>query len=158
MSQSHRWLGCLLLVSLPLAGCGSNAPPGAKPTKPVKVTVTYKGAPVSDADVSFIYQGPDQIYAFGKTDAQGVARLKTYVEGDGAVLGTHKVTIIKVETVGEKPAADQDSPDYAPPTGNEPPTKLMHHIPTKYDNPGSSGLTAEVTSSGPNDFKFDLTD
>jgi hypothetical protein len=157
MLRMHGWLFCSLLISSALSGCGPNLPPGAKPTKPVKATFTYKGAAVAGADVMFIYQGNEPISAVGKTDAQGVAKLKTYVEGDGAVLGSHKVTVIKDEIIGEAKSVDQNSPDYAPPTGKEPPTQIKHHVPVKYGSWVTTDLTAEVTS-GANDLKFELKD
>ena len=157
MLRAKGWACGLLLTTVALAGCGSGAPAGAKPTKPVKVTVTYKGAPVADAVVTFIYQGDTPVAANGKTDAQGVAKMKTYVEGDGAVIGKHKVMIMKVETSGDAPSVDQNSPDYKPPTGNEPPPVVKHLVPAKYGDFAKTDLTADVTT-GTNDFTFDLKD
>jgi hypothetical protein len=55
--------------------------------------------------------------------------------------------------------ADQDSPAYAPlPPGGAPLPMVKHLIPAKYAAPGTTTLTADVTSSGPNEFKFELTD
>ena len=157
MWRAQGWACGLLLTSVALAGCGSGAPAGARPTKPVKVTVTYNGKPVDNAVVTFFIQGGEPAPAYGKTDAQGVAKMKTYVEGDGAVLGKHKVTILKSETVGETPSVDQNSPDYKPPTGNEPPPVIKPLVPVKYTNPATTDLVVEVTG-GPNDFKLDLKD
>jgi hypothetical protein len=141
-----------LAVCIAVAGCeGSARPPGAKPTKPVTVTVTYKGAPVEGATVSFIHESDP---AYGRTDAQGVAKMKTYVEGDGAVIGTHKVTINKAETTGA-PAADVATEAYDP---NAPAPEVKNLIPIKYSSPATSGLTADVKDSGANEFKFELTD
>ena len=148
----------LLLASLALTGCGSNLPPGAKPTKPVKATVIYQGKPVEGAIVTFIFQGDPPVTANGKTDAQGVAKMKTYVEGDGCVIGTHKVMIMKDETTGEAPSVDQNSPEYKPPTGNEPPPVIKHLVPAKYGGFATTNLTAEVKSSGANDVTFELKD
>src|SRR4029079_7191848 len=76
-------LSCVSLLFI--SGCSrSKLPPNARPTAPVKVTVTYKGAPVADAIVTFICQEGDPSPANGKTDAQGVAKMKTYLEDDGA--------------------------------------------------------------------------
>ncbi len=36
------------------------------------------------------------------------------------------------------------------------PPEIKWIIPEKYSIPAKSGLTADVTESGPNDFKFDL--
>jgi hypothetical protein len=147
-----------ILITVVAVGCaGSNLPEGARPTTPVTVTVTYKGAPVEGATVTFITQGDPPAPAYGRTDAQGVAKMKTYIEGDGAVTGTHKVTIIKSETVGGAPAVDQDSPDYDPEAAYAPST-VKHHIPQKYGSPATSGLTVDVKDGGPNEVKFDLMD
>src|SRR5690242_612728 len=101
----------ILVVVLLLAGCsGGGGPANRRPTKPVKVTVTYKGKPVADAMVTFVNQEGEAAPAYGKTDAQGVAKMKTYVEGDGAVPGPHKVTITKTETSGGGSTASQSSP------------------------------------------------
>ncbi len=155
MSFSPRWLPCAAVALLLSVGCEQAAPTRTdmKPTKPVTVTVTYNGTAVAGATVSFIpAEGSDA--AFGLTDAQGVAKLKTYAEGDGAVLGAHKVTISKTESSGAA-AADESSPEYDPnATGSE----IKYLLPQKYMSPVDSGLTAEVTESGPNEFKFELTD
>ena len=146
-------LSCLLL-----SGCQPDTRPAdARPTKPVSVTVTYKGAPVEGAGVTFVSE-MNPIAAYGRTDASGKAALKTYVEGDGAVVGKHKVIVSKMEAVGGGGEASIDSADYAPPgdAGAPPPPK--HLIPAKYASPATSGLTADVTESGPNEVKLELVD
>jgi len=158
MLRAQDWRSGLLLTSVFLAGCGPALPPGAKPTKPVKVTVTYQGKPVDNAVITFIMQGDDPVRANGKTDAQGVARLTTYIEGDGAPIGAHKVMISKVETIGEPPSVDQNSPDYKSPTGSEPPPVTKYLVPAKYGEFSKTDLAAEVKSSGANEFTFDLKD
>jgi hypothetical protein len=138
------------IACLALAGCNPDGrPPGAKPTKPVTVTVTHKGTPVDGATVSFLCDPP----SYGRTDASGVAKMKTYVEGDGAIVGSHKATVIKSESVGGN-TADVSSPQYDP---NAPSPEIKHLIPVKYSQP-DSGLTADVKESGPNEIKFELTD
>jgi hypothetical protein len=155
MFVSRLWLCGLLLVSLAFAGCaGDGGPPDRQPTKPVKVTVSYKGAPLAGANVSFIPAGEGQRPAYGRTDDAGVAKMKTYVEGDGAVVGQHKVLIEKSESVGGQ-NVDQDSPEYNP---NAPPPTTKYLIPKKYSDYANSGLSAEVKDSGPNEFAFDLKD
>jgi len=138
-----------------LVGCsGDGGPANRRPTKKVTVTVMYKGAPLENANVTFINQTGEAAPAYGKTDAQGKAKMKTYVEGDGAVVGAHKVLIDKSEAVGGQ-TVDVDSPQYNP---NAPPATVKYHIPQKYSNPATSGLTAEVKDSGPNEFTFELKD
>jgi hypothetical protein len=155
LSHGLLFLGLLfsaVVAALPLTGCGSAPAGGAHPVRPVTVTVTYDGSPVPGATITFLHEAAP---AFGRTDAQGVARMKTYVEGDGAVLGTHRVTITKSETVGERPDVDQDSPEYDPSSAYVPAT-VRHMIPEHYALP-TSGLTAVVTD-GPNDIRFNLSD
>lgn len=151
MTRSTIWL-LVLAVLASSSGCGPKLPPGARPTKKVTVKVLYKGAPVEGAAVTFVNQEGEPAMAVGKTDAQGVAKMKTYVEEDGAVLGPHKVMIDKSEAVGGQ-KVDVDSPQYDP---NAPPATIKYLLPQKYSNIGMSGLTAEVKESGPNDFTFDL--
>jgi hypothetical protein len=147
----------LVVAAATLAGCNRSAN-GRRPTKPVTVTVSYKGAPVPDATVTFISEEGEPSAAYGTTDSSGTAKLKTYEEGDGAVLGKQKVTINKEQITGTQSVATQDSPDYIPPVGSTPPPQVKHLIPAKYSAPDSSPLAAEVTSSGPNEFRFELTD
>jgi hypothetical protein len=143
----------LLLLGQLLFGCGSKLPPGAKPTKKVTVTVLYKGGPVEGAIVTFVNQdGPPT--ANGRTDAQGKAHLKTYIDGDGATLGAHKVMIDKSEAVGGQ-SVSTDDPKYDP---NAPPPKITYHVPPKYGSVATSGLTAEVKEGSPNEFTFELKD
>ena len=138
MPAAFRTAAALLLIGV-IGGCGGDGgPANRRPTRPVKVTVTYKGNPVAGATVTFINQEGDSAPAYGKTDDKGVAKMKTYVEGDGAVLGQHKVTIIKSETQGGGSTADQASPDYAPPgPGGTPPPVVKHLIPEKYASPAA---------------------
>ena len=146
-----------LLLALTI-GCDLGSG-GKRPIKPVTVTVTYKGAPVADANVTFISDDAEPIAAFGKTDAQGVAKPKTPELGDGVAIGKHKITINKEQILNNVKVADQDSPDYAPlPPGGAPVPVVKHLVPQKYSAPGTTTLTAEVTSSGPNELKLELTD
>lgn len=146
---------CLLLIA-PLAGCGgAGLPEGARPTHPTTVTVTYNGAPVEGATVTFIDTADPPAPSYGRTDAQGMAKMATSY-ADGAVVGTHKVSINKAEAVSSAPQVDQDDPNYDPNAAYAS-SEVKHHIPVKYNSPATSGLTAEV-KSGPNEFKFDLTD
>jgi len=132
-------------------GCGG----GGRRVQPVTATVTYKGAPVADATVTFINEGTEPVSAFGKTDAQGVVKPATPQLGDGLVPGKQKVLVEKVQVIGGPPPG-QESSDYAPPDAVAPKTKDL--LPSKYKLPGTTPLTVEVTTSGPNDFKLDLAD
>jgi hypothetical protein len=148
-----RLLLCLLPALLVLTGCEPKPPAGAKPTKKITVAVLYKGAPVEGAVVTFVNtDGPPS--ANGRTDAQGKARMKTYVDGDGATLGSHKVMIEKSVAEGGQ-TVGSDDPSYDP---NAPPAKVKYLIPQKYSSIATSGLTAEVKEGGPPELTFDLKD
>jgi len=60
----------------------------------VKGTVTYKGKPISGAVVSFMMERAPR-GATGTTDANGNYKLTTFDTNDGALVGTHKVTVNK---------------------------------------------------------------
>jgi hypothetical protein len=139
-----------------LAGCGGNDHPE---TVPVAGTVTYKGAPVEGAQVSFMAPGAPRA-AIGTTNSQGKFQLTTFEENDGAVIGKHAVTISK--SGADQPAGGMDAMNpsdaygqamgaAASGTGAE-----EGELPARYANPQSSGLEAEVTRDGTNDFTFPL--
>jgi hypothetical protein len=155
MLQTRRMWGAVLLLVI-AAGCGPSLPEGAKPTKPITAKVTYKGAPVEKAIVTFI---TGDAAATGITDAAGVAKMKTYVEGDGSVLGTHKVIVTKTEIEGGGNEAATDSAEYDPAgaEGKAPPP-IKYLVPQKYGSPVTTDLTVEVSDSSPAEVTFDLKD
>src|SRR5436190_19619243 len=71
-----------------LAGCSHSGMSIA----PVHGKVTYKGGPVAGATVEFLCTGASRPAA-GTTDEQGNYRLTTFTAGDGAMIGTHVVTV-----------------------------------------------------------------
>lgn len=147
-------LGCLAF-SMFLVGCGADLPA----TVPVTGTVTLDGNPIEGASVNFL-SVEGNITASGVTDASGKFTVKTIVGDqmvDGAVVGKHQVAVVKTESDGiavtdpkEMMAKMASNPaitsDYKP--------KAI--IPTQYNNPTMSQLTADVTEAGPNDFTFPL--
>jgi predicted small lipoprotein YifL len=145
---------CLLVLAV-ITGCGPTNPA----TVPVSGVVTYQGEPVVGAQVSFMAEGAARA-ASGQTDAQGKFQLSTYGTNDGAVVGSHTVTIAKAtdESIGGA-GMSPDDPDggYAAAmaqASQQATTKSA--LPEKYGNPKESGLTAAVTQAGPNDFTFAL--
>ncbi len=147
------------VLVLPFLGCGSDLPPGALPTHPVSVTVTYNGDVVDGATVTFISQDGEPVAAYGRTDSSGVAQMKTYVEGDGAVVGQHKVLISKMEATGGGPHEAESLEEYdAPELAEDAQVAAVKYlVPQKYGSPVTSELTAQVTS-GRNEIRFDLED
>jgi len=123
--------------------CGCSRP---MPAHPVGGRVTLDGKPLVDAQISFRpAQGPE---AFGVLDGEGRYRLSTRAAGDGAVAGTHAVTLSQV-TVGLalEPGVP---PKLVKPTPGAMP------VPEKYLRAETSGLTATVVP-GENTFDFDLS-
>ena len=116
------------------------------PVHPVGGRVTLAGKPLVDAQISFRpAQGPE---AFGVLDGEGRYRLSTRAAGDGAVAGTHAVTLSQV-TVGL--ALEPGVPPKL-----EKPTPGAMPVPEKYLRAETSGLTATVVP-GENTFDFDLS-
>lgn len=107
MSQTSSRLPLLAAVAVAIVaaiivvrGCRGGA---ERPrTVPVSGTVRYRGNPVADADVAFIAPGSSR-YAIGVTDDQGRFTLGTFMPSDGAVIGTHRVTVSKVRGVVPAP-------------------------------------------------------
>lgn len=153
-------VACLLA-----AGCGKSA--GEK-TYPVTGVVTYNGTPVEGAVVTFAPTGGGQ-GAVGTTDASGKYSLTTRKKDDGALPGEYLVTIVKydrppTQSGGQASAqgGDEYPPDYAEQEYQQArqviPSQPKNLLPAKYANPQTSGLKATVTTSGPNNFDFALTD
>jgi len=131
----------------------------------VSGTVTQGGNPVEGVAVSFISEGGGP-GAVGVTDASGKYTLTTTKQGDGAVAGKYKVTLAKYQggsgsavVDASQAAADLDNlNDYpADYKENAPPSEVSKNIlPTKYADPSSSGLTADVVEGdNTHDFKLD---
>lgn len=152
-----RGIACLVVMGVFTAGCSRYHEDKWSRARPRTVraagVVEYQGKPVEGAIVTFIARREDrnrEYDARGYTDAKGRFRLKTFREDDGAVVGTHRVRI-------EKDAMDATST-----SSNGGPAasamKLIRHLPKRYGSFETSGLTADVTEKGPNEFVFTLDD
>lgn len=86
--RAVRTTPVLLLTALFGCGGGSDAPPIA----PVSGTLTVKGQPKADVNVKFFPDSGGRP-ASGRTDAEGKFVLTTLNTGDGAPVGTHKVSL-----------------------------------------------------------------
>jgi hypothetical protein len=130
-------IAMLLLVS---AGCGGDDLNLA----PVTGIVTFNGQPVSEAGIMFqpvnAAMGPP---AYGATDENGYFELTT-ANRPGAAIGEHRIAISKTESIA------------IPQRRGLPIYKVKEHIPPKYGNYETSGLTITVQDDD-NSFMFDLT-
>lgn len=116
---------------------------------PASGLVMLDGQPVEGAHVAFATDHGGKAYvATAVTNALGQFHLQTFRPQDGAVPGMHRVQIEKT-TFSEPPA---DLPIEASFTPVE-----TSHLPKRYRSTKTSGLTAEVTEEGPNEFVFELS-
>jgi hypothetical protein len=129
-----------LCAALCLAGCSGES---RFETAAVQGKITYRGKPLSSGTIMFVPKD-DRPSAVGEIQPDGVYRLTTYRENDGAVLGDHAVMITAVE----------DNANKLPEERSGLPQLL---IPLKYASHTESGLTAEV-KAGSNSIDFTLTD
>jgi hypothetical protein len=151
---------CVCSLSLALPGCGGG---GSSVTLvESKGKVLLDGEPLANAQVSFIPEsGP---VATGTTKADGTFLLTTGGRL-GVAPGNCRVTVFAVSQ-GSSEAADKlkslTPEDMAKIAGTPEFDNLAEEasvsvVPEKYSKPGSSGLTAVVTSNpADNDFFFEL--
>ncbi len=140
------------------AGCG-----GATDLElvPAGGTVTYKGAPLPNATVSFL---PEKgTLAMAVTDDQGRFTLKTGTE-DGASAAKYKVTVYAVEG-GSQSTFEADPADPTAYTAayeqsmqqqEQNPPKLI--VPKKYTDVLLTPLSYEIKKGEANQFPIELTD
>ncbi len=167
-SANRGRVTCIVLILGLTVGCGS-AHDGRPKVVPARGQVLYNGQTVAGAVVTFSPQPASpakepskssQIAAaVGTTDEQGRFTLMTFKPRDGAVPGTYRVLITKLQKTAEVPPLQQlfDNPkladDFRKSGGG-----YRSLLPKKYSAPDTSGLTATVTEAGKNDFRFELKD
>ena len=149
-----RYLICLLLLAGSIAWVGC-APAGLEGTIAASGTVTHNGQAVEGATVVFSPEGEGRA-ASGLTDASGRFQLQTLTPEDGVMPGKYQVAISKTQVEGAM--SEEESQAYAAKHGKSPEVTVKELLPEKYKSPASSGLTAEVTAGGKNEFTFDLKD
>jgi hypothetical protein len=106
-----------------LPGCGDGYPPRA----PISGQVLIDGRPVPCGTVCVVPK--DARPAAGKIGPDGRFTLRCFEENDGAVLGTHAVTVMSFEMIN--------------------PSTRKWFVPKKYQDAKTSGKT--VTIDGPDD-------
>src|SRR5688572_7293366 len=90
LRRSLLFAGAAMLSAV-CGGCGGNS--HGLDLAPVEGTVTFRGAPLPNAQVVFLPDVAGQLPASGVTDNKGHYRLMTIKPGDGANLGKHRVTV-----------------------------------------------------------------
>jgi hypothetical protein len=136
------------------SGCAPVSDADYPDTAAVTGSVTYNGEAVEGAIVSFSPTAEDGHGSIGTTDAQGNFTIQTKWAAKGAVPGSYAVSISKTET---QATSDADLEE-AQIGEDAPPAAVTEGVPAKYKSAETSGLTAEVTADGENNFPFELTD
>ncbi len=134
-------------LSILLAFAGCDRGPALVPASGI---VKYKHAAIPGADVVFVPDGDGQP-AIGRTDEKGEFTLSTSGR-KGALVGSYKVSITAARPKREVPASEAVAMSSEQIAANR-----EDLVPTKYNNPVSSELTATVTREpAANTFVFDL--
>lgn len=127
----------LALASINLLGCGKVQ----LETVPVHGKITIDGKPLETGRVRFF---PERgRVAAGDLQSDGIYTLTTYADGDGAVLGNHRVSV-EARTAAQQVSIESD----------DVPGNFL--IPARYADEAKSGLTFEVKSGEDNQANFDL--
>lgn len=165
------------LFVMSLSGCGEKGPRIA----PVSGVVLYDGKPVEGATVEFVVPGAP-FRSVGSTDDDGAFEITSLKPGDGATVGTNKVTVTKrTKSTAGTPAAEPvivDLESISDPeerrmaaSKNSVIQKTAAHesgaatqqrprdlLPAKYAKVETSGLEFEVEAGQANEFQIVLSD
>jgi hypothetical protein len=138
----------MAMALLCMVGCGNN-----HGCVPVGGTVSYKGKPVTEGEVSFIPVEGDGRTGRGEISSSGVYQLTSFNPGDGVVPGKYKVSVVSRGPDKPVPAKKKGWMMEEDMQGSGDPL-----IPAKYFMPETSGLDREVSAGKANSFDFELTD
>jgi hypothetical protein len=150
--------GFACLAATLLAGCGRGVDDEWTRQRPQVYPATgsvfYQNKPVAGATVMF--ESTDAgtkpgggLVAIGHTNSAGMFRMKTYKEYEGAVAGSHRVSVTKMDYIPAKRPDGVDSNVDIPPIATS-------VLPEKYKDFATSGLTTSVTPTGANQIRLDL--
>jgi hypothetical protein len=132
-----------------IVGCGRGLPE----TAPVHGRVTVDGQPVSEGMMTF--HPPAGRPATGVIKPDGTFELSTFEPADGALLGSHRVTIDATKTIAATAGAKSWEEELA--MGGIPSTdeKTVWLVPAEFAELQTTNLTAEVRA-GENEINFDV--
>ncbi len=138
----HCAVVCAAISTFSMTGCGGGTEEAGATAHGV---VLLDGKPIDRGVVIFNPVDPDGTSASGQIQPDGTFEVKTSGSVTGLKPGKYKVAIVawKVE-------AGEELPD-----GTEA-EESIPLVPEVYHNSETSGLTAEVTAEGPNEFRFEL--
>lgn len=101
---------------------------------PVSGQVTIDGKPLTYGTVMFVNTGSRP--ASGRLDSEGRFQLSCFEEGDGAIVGRHRVSVMAIESMGEH--------------------ANKWHAPQNYANERTSNIEFDITQPV-DDLKIELT-
>lgn len=128
-------------------GCGSSGPELA----PVTGTVSIDGTPLKKGTIVFESEGNRP--ANGRIEDGKIVEVTTFNKGDGVPVGSHKVAVFALEETSTVETSDPSQPTA---TGSNYMGTGKSLIPDKYNNPDTSGLTAEVEAGQENMVTYEL--
>lgn len=150
--------GLFVLCIAFCVGCGGSDMPKRVP---VEGTVLFKDKPVEGATVAFHGEGAPRVSS-GITDKDGKFKLTMYEPGDGAIVGKHKVTVVKLDTSKvEKESMSAEDPGAAytramTQAAKDPKMGAKDELPATYGKNETTPLEETVTQAGPNVFTLQL--
>jgi hypothetical protein len=141
---------CLLV--LVTAGCGSKYPP----TAPVNGKITIDGKPVTTGRISF-HPVNGERPALANIQPDGSYSLTTFEDGDGALLGRHKVSIksTRIENAPSTPKDLKEEAEFNAKGLFSGKPHLVFLVDKKYYDDRTTDLEAEV-KPGDNQIDFKL--
>ena len=171
MSRRHAFVLLSISIVASIGGCG---PQHGMTLALVKGRVLFEGKPVTRGTVMFLPEG-EGATAMAVIDAEGNYVLETAEPGDGAVVGTHKVSVTGLDPTPiakpPEPVEDESEETPAPPQNMmtaklkavTPPAKkkkrpsndsytdrsgvtFRYLVPKRFTNVETSGLTAKVAN------------
>lgn len=154
-SRFNSWFvlptACLLTGIL---GCSDDV--AVPTTVPVTGSLTYKGAPLAEAEVGFVSKldNKDVLAARGFTNSEGQYELTTYIDPEHEVSGATPGEYVVIVQKTEHKDNDQVMKEFMA----NPAMTFKPLIPAKYTEKGSSPLKATVSVDGDNTFDFTLED
>ena len=129
------------------AGCGSKHPEIA----PVRGKITAGGTPVTAGRIEF-YPTSGARLSSGEIQTDGSYSLTTFKANDGALLGTHRVTITSTKVTGAEPAKSVQDESKIPVSNMG---RVVWLVDQKYSQKSTTDLHAEV-QPGDNKINFEL--
>jgi len=151
MNVCNKILGLIAVgaIGILASGCGKGLPA----TAPVKGKITWNGKPVECGSITFYPEKGRP--ATGIIQPDGSYRLSTFKDGDGALLGKHKVTILATRISNQ--AVPKSFEEEVRGLGKFDPQQsaVKWLVPEHYSRPETTPLTAEVFK-GRNEINFAL--